>query len=401
MKRLFQHITTMLLLLTASTGHLAAAEYVTAVFTETEAGKAWDVDIRLRNTNTNYTAFQMDLSLPDGVSYVEGSLTPSSRIATHSALASTLPDGKLRLLAYSATNTAITGVGENSILTLKLQADQALSPGNYPITISNILLSLRTGVERTLDDANVTLVASSHLTKTYHLIYMVDGVEYARQEHEAGSAITPLAAPEKEGHTFSGWQNLPEVMPESDVTVTGTFTANTYNLIYLLDGAEHHRELVTFGAAITPLAAPEKEGHTFSGWQNLPKTMPARDVTATGTFTVNTYVANFYLDGKLYAKQEVAFGATIPLPEVTPAEGYAFSGWQNVPTTMPAHDIDIHGTTIDTGIESIFTDVAHTTLRQATDIRDLSGRLVRQGATTLRGLPRGIYLIGTQKVFVR
>lgn len=399
MKRFAKYITAVVCLLMVSAGSLSAAEYVKATVTETEAGKAWEVNILLRNTSTNYTAFQMDLSLPVGVNYNEGSLTPSSRLASHSVMASTLPDGTLRLLAYSSANVAISGLGEGSILTLKLTAEDALVPGDYSVNISNIRFSLRTGVEKLFEDATATLVASSHVSKDYLLIYMLDGVEFARQTHTAGSAITPLAAPEKEGHTFNGWQNLPEVMPENDVVVTGTFSVNSYQLVYLLEGEEYHKEVVQYGAEITPLAAPEKEGHTFNGWDDLPETMPASDVTVTGTFSVNSYIVKFYLDGELYDTRKVQYGAAIPLPEVTPAEGYAFSGWQDVPDVMPAHDIDIYGTTIDTSIENLLEDGS--SLKKVVNVYDLSGRLVRQQASTLKGLPRGIYLIGKQKIAVR
>lgn len=338
MKRFAKYLIAVVGWLMASAGSLSAAEYVKATIVETEPGKAWDVNILLRNTSTNYTAFQMDLSLPAGVSYSKGSLAASSRLASHSVLASALPDGTLRLVAYSSANVAISGIGESSLLTLRLTADKKLAPGDYTITISNIRFSLRTGVEKNFDDVTATLVASPDVVKSYQLIYMVDGVEFARQTQETGAVITPLAAPEKEGHTFSGWQNLPEVMPENDVVVTGTFS-------------------------------------------------------------VNTYVVKFYLDGELYDTREVAYGEAIPLPEVTPADGYAFSGWQEVPDVMPAHDIDIHGTTIDTGIESVLEDGC--TLKKAVDVYDLNGRLVRRQATTLKGLPRGIYIIGKHKIAVR
>ena len=399
MKRFAKYLIAVVGWLMVSAGSLSAAEYVKATIVETEAGKAWEVNILLRNTSTNYTAFQMDLSLPAGVSYSEGSLAASSRLASHSVLASALPDGTLRLVAYSSANVAISGLGEGSILTLKLTAEDALVPGDYSVNISNIRFSLRTGVEKIFEDATATLVASSHVSKDYLLIYMLDGVEFARQTHTAGSAITPLAAPEKEGHTFNGWQNLPEVMPENDVVVTGTFSVNSYQLVYLLEGEEYHKEVVQYGAEITPLAAPEKEGHTFNGWDDLPETMPASDVTVTGTFSVNSYIVKFYLDGELYDTRKVQYGAAIPLPEVTPAEGYAFSGWQDVPDVMPAHDIDIYGTTIDTSIENLLEDGS--SLKKVVNVYDLSGRLVRQQASTLKGLPRGIYLIGKQKIAVR
>ena len=81
--------------------------------------------------------------------------------------------------------------------------------------------------------------------------------------------MTAEAAPEKEGHTFSGWEGLPETMPASDVTVTGKFIVNTYNLIYMVDGEEYKRFEVAYGEKLTAEAAPEKEGHTFSGWEGL------------------------------------------------------------------------------------------------------------------------------------
>lgn len=59
---------------------------------------------------------------------------------------------------------------------------------------------------------------------SYNLIYTIDGNEYKSYEIEYGSAITPEAAPTKDGYTFNGWSEIPEKMPSHDVTITGTFT---------------------------------------------------------------------------------------------------------------------------------------------------------------------------------
>ena len=56
-----------------------------------------------------------------------------------------------------------------------------------------------------------------------NLIYMVDGEEYRSYEIEHGSTITPEPAPTKETYVFSGWSEIPETMPDHDVIVTGTF----------------------------------------------------------------------------------------------------------------------------------------------------------------------------------
>lgn len=58
----------------------------------------------------------------------------------------------------------------------------------------------------------------------YTLTYLVDGNVYHTEMHEAGDIITPIDEPVKGGYEFSGWSEIPEVMPEEDVTVTGTFT---------------------------------------------------------------------------------------------------------------------------------------------------------------------------------
>ena len=61
----------------------------------------------------------------------------------------------------------------------------------------------------------------------YSLKYMVDGTLYKEYSIEEGSAIIAEPAPTKDGYTFSGWSEIPETMPAHDVTVTGSFTKIT------------------------------------------------------------------------------------------------------------------------------------------------------------------------------
>ena len=58
----------------------------------------------------------------------------------------------------------------------------------------------------------------------FKLTYMVDGEEYKTYNLQYGTAITPEPEPTKYGYTFSGWSLIPETMPARDVTVSGTFT---------------------------------------------------------------------------------------------------------------------------------------------------------------------------------
>lgn len=187
------------------------------------------------------------------------------------------------------------------------------------------------------------IVNGSFTINKYKLIYMVDGVEYKKYDVEYGATITPEPAPTKEGYTFSGWSEIPKTMPTHDVTVTGSFTINKYKLVYKVDGAEYKSYELEYGATITPEPAPTKEGYTFSGWSEIPSTMPAHDVTVTGSFTKGAYKLTYMVDGEVYKTISYDYGATIT-PEPAPVkDGYTFSGWSEIPATMPAHDVTVTG----------------------------------------------------------
>ena len=181
-------------------------------------------------------------------------------------------------------------------------------------------------------------------TEKFKLTYQVDGYEYKSVFIQAGEAITAEAEPTKEGYTFSGWSNIPTTMPAKNVTVTGTFTINKYKLVYKVDGEDYKSYDVEYGKAITAETAPTKEGYTFSGWSDIPETMPAKDVTITGSFSVNNYKLIYKVDGEDYKSYDVEYGSTIT-PEAEPTkDGYIFSGWSEIPETMPAKDVTITGT---------------------------------------------------------
>ena len=198
-------------------------------------------------------------------------------------------------------------------------------------------------IPETMPAHNVDVVGSFNIN-SYALDYIVDGVLYASYEKQYGESIVPEPNPEKEGYTFSGWSEIPETMPAHDVTVTGSFALNKYILTYLVDGIEYKSYEVEYLMTITPEPAPEKEGFTFSGWSEIPETMPAHDVTVTGTFSVNTYTLTYIVDGELYASYEKQYGESVTAEPAPEKEGYSFSGWNDIPETMPAHDVTVTGT---------------------------------------------------------
>ena len=179
--------------------------------------------------------------------------------------------------------------------------------------------------------------------EVFKIVFMIDGETYAEDVELEGNIITSLEVPEREGYTFSGWDGLPEKMPAGDVTVLGRFTVNSYTLTYILDGEKYKTVSVEYGSNIDS-EVPEREGYTFSGWDGLPETMPAEDVTATGTFTINSYTLTYILDGEEYKAYTIEYGSSITAENAPEKEGYTFSGWESLPSKMPAENVTVTGT---------------------------------------------------------
>ena len=61
------------------------------------------------------------------------------------------------------------------------------------------------------------------IEEKFVVIYMVDNEIFATDSLSIGEVIVPIAEPTKEGYTFSGWSDIPETMPAHDVEVYGNF----------------------------------------------------------------------------------------------------------------------------------------------------------------------------------
>ena len=200
-------------------------------------------------------------------------------------------------------------------------------------------------VDETVPAHDVTY-NGSYIANKYKVTFVADGKVVSETEMEYGAPIVAPEAPAKEGHTFVGWGNIDKTVPAHDVTYTAEYKVNSYKLIYEVDGVTYHSEEIAFGAAITPLAAPQKEGKTFSGWSEIPATMPAHDVKVIGSFSSNSYMVKFVVDGKVIYEKSQAYGSKIVAPTVEEKEGYTFSGFGDVDETVPAHDVTYYGSYI-------------------------------------------------------
>ena len=165
-----------------------------------------------------------------------------------------------------------------------------------------------------------------------------------------------------------------------------------YYLSYYVDGKLYNRELLDIGTHITPLAEPEKEGHTFSGWEDpIPDVMPTYDVAVGGRFKVNTYKVTYMVGGEVVHVDNVAYGSPIPAYVYSPEdEAVVFRGWIGERyEKMPAFDV-VYTADIANGIDDIVQD-------REMDVYDLTGMKV--GTTSeWHTLKQGTYIVNGRKV---
>ena len=65
------------------------------------------------------------------------------------------------------------------------------------------------------------------------------------------------------------------------------------------------------------------------------------------------HVLTFMVDGEVYSCDTLAYGVLVAAPELPEREGYSCTGWSEVPATMPAHDVTVTGSYV---LNSVQTD---------------------------------------------
>lgn len=252
-------------------------------------------------------------------------------------------------------------------------------------------------------DVPVTMPAENltfegiYTVNNYMVTFKIGSTVVSSVDMPYGSSIVPPEAEEKEGHTFAGWNSLLATVPAYNVTFYGRYIVNTYTLLYVVDGKEYQRRTMEYGAEISLIAAPEKEGYTFSGWSEAPKTMPANDVTVTGSFTVNVHNVYYYVGDELVHTDEVAYGEPIPSYEYVPTtEGETFLGWLGeTHATMPDYDLT-YTANIESGIDAVVGD-SNVDIYTVTGVKVMSNVVLEEVKSLLK---RGIYIINGRKMII-
>ena len=229
----------------------------------------------------------------------------------------------------------------------------------------------------------------------YTISFETDGGStIAPVTQDYNSEVTAPENPTKTGYTFAGWdKEIPATMPAENMTIKAQWTINQYTISFDTDGGSTIAPVTQdYNSEVTAPENPTKTGYSFAGWdKEIPTTMPAEDMTIKALWTVNTYKLTYVVDGEVYKEYEVEYGATIePEPEPT-REDWEFSGWkEEIPTTMPAHDVVI------TGSFDVFTSITSVNAESSENqvIYNING--VRSNK-----IRKGLNIVNGRKIIVR
>ena len=201
-------------------------------------------------------------------------------------------------------------------------------------------------IPETMPAENITVKAQWEINQYTITFDTNGGSEIAPITQDYGTEITAPADPTRKGYTFKGWdKEIPETMPAENITVKAQWEINQYTITFDTNGGSEIAPITQdYGTKITAPANPTRKGYTFKGWdKEIPKTMPAENITVKAQWEINQYTITFDTNGG----SEIApitqdYGTKITAPANPTRKGYTFKGWdKEIPKTMPAENITV------------------------------------------------------------
>lgn len=258
------------------------------------------------------------------------------------------------------TYTAIWNIQKHNAIFNINGEEYAVVEYEYNQTISAPAYTVPEGYEfsgwvitpSTMGESDLTFNAT--LTpETYTLSYSFDKAPTGAVEPASvsgltvGTETTVAKAPVINGYTFSGWsyngtpyaEGSKFTMPASDVELTGSYTANTYDINFNTGyTATVPSQSAECGSTVTSLPALNRgEGYEFLGWFDnagekvtAPFTMGAEDMTLTAKWGYKvTYTYENEVDGApaLPSAETYEENASVKIAEKPELDGYTFEGW--------------------------------------------------------------------------
>ena len=201
-------------------------------------------------------------------------------------------------------------------------------------------------IPETMPADNITVKAQWGINQYTITFDTNGGSKIAPITQDYGTAITAPADPTRKGYTFKGWdKEIPETMPAENITVKAQWEINQYTITFDTNGGSEIAPITQdYGTEITAPDNPTRKGYTFKGWdKEIPKTMPAENITVKAQWKINQYTITFDTNGG----SEIVpitqdYGTEITAPNNPTRKGYTFMGWdKEIPETMPAENITV------------------------------------------------------------
>ena len=195
----------------------------------TAAGQSAQLPIILENTG-QYVSFQMDLTLPEGVTLFNA-YTWGERIADCDVALGKLSDGTYRLTATSFSLTPLAA-GNDALVTLNLTCSDGFTAGTA--TVSNIRFVTAESERVVLDDVSFRIDATMLPAARYYLQNVATG-KWWGSRNDWGTQASLVEHPE-----FVELQYLPDgtyqMKSQVNNSVTSYYLYKTDNGNYYMDG---------------------------------------------------------------------------------------------------------------------------------------------------------------------
>lgn len=213
----------------------------------------------------------------------------------------------------------------------------------------------------TLDNSGVcALDVSGGVTLTAHYRPRTFAVSFVLGEHgtssdrltyngiRIGADILVPKVTANTRWTFTGWDTTPPATVKGNATYTAQYTQNLYTVTFVLGDHGESKDTLVFtnlksGDSISVPAVHADAGWTFDGWDKTPVTTVSASATYTAQYSIDYFTVTFVLGEHGSSEDTLVFtglvnGDTITVPNVTPADGWVFDGWDVTPETTVSGD---------------------------------------------------------------
>lgn len=129
-----------------------------------------------------------------------------------------------------------------------------------------------------------------------------------------------------------------------DTIIYAEFEGKPYSIYYYINGELYYTQRVLYNDVIIAIDPPYyDDNYVFSGWGEMPSVMPAKNLTFSAT-ALRYYTVNYLINNDTYHTERVLEGQKIPVPNSPDYNDIQYSfKWENIPSVMPDMDITING----------------------------------------------------------